>query len=95
MAARERVPGAVQALVGVLVGEVTHEPDRGPVIRSEQREQDMRGLPTLGVKPFGLRLRALDDEVVTGPRLLKVLEADIKALAPFTDYLCASLDLEF
>lgn len=40
-------------------------------------------------------LRALDDDVVTGPRLLKVLEADIKALAPFTDYLCASLDLEF
>jgi len=40
-------------------------------------------------------LRAIDDEVMTGPRLLKALETDLNGLAPFTDYLCAALDLEF
>lgn len=40
-------------------------------------------------------LRAIDDEVMTGPRLLKTLETDLNGLAPFTDYLCAALDLEF
>lgn len=40
-------------------------------------------------------LRAIDDEVMTGPRLLKTLETDLGGLAPFTDYLCAALDLEF
>ncbi|SFK90996.1 DUF2461 domain-containing protein [Lysobacter sp. cf310] len=40
-------------------------------------------------------LRAIDDEVMTGPRLLKTLETDLSGLAPFTDYLCAALDLEF
>ena len=39
--------------------------------------------------------RAIDDEVMTGPRLLKTLETDLAGLAPFTDYLCAALDLEF
>ncbi|KRD79630.1 DUF2461 domain-containing protein [Lysobacter sp. Root983] len=40
-------------------------------------------------------LRAIDDEVMTGPRLLKTLQTDLSGLAPFTDYLCAALDLEF
>ncbi len=40
-------------------------------------------------------LRAIDDAVMTGPRLLKTLATDLAGLAPFTDYLCAALDLEF
>ena len=40
-------------------------------------------------------MRALDDDLVTGPRLLSTLSRDITSLAPFVDYLCASLDLEF
>ena len=39
--------------------------------------------------------RTLDDETMTGPRLLRTLETDLKGLAPFVDYLCAGLDLEF
>ncbi|WP_411834877.1 DUF2461 domain-containing protein [Pseudoxanthomonas mexicana] len=39
--------------------------------------------------------RQLDDAVMTGPRLRQVLVADFNALAPFVDYLCAALDLEF
>jgi uncharacterized protein (TIGR02453 family) len=39
--------------------------------------------------------RALDDAVVTGPRLRQVLARDLRDLAPFLDYLCAALDLEF
>lgn len=40
-------------------------------------------------------VRAIDDEVMTGPRLLKTLAKDLQGLAPFTDYLCAALELEF
>lgn len=40
-------------------------------------------------------LRAIDDATMTGPRLLKALQGDLAALAPFVDYLCAALDLEF
>ena len=40
-------------------------------------------------------LRAIDDGVITGPRLRKTLAADLAALGPFVDYLCAALDLEF
>ncbi|MEL1264603.1 DUF2461 domain-containing protein [Pseudoxanthomonas putridarboris] len=39
--------------------------------------------------------RSLDNDVVTGPRLRQVLAADLAALGPFVDYLCAALDLEF
>lgn len=39
--------------------------------------------------------RALDDDLMTGPRLLQTVEKDLAALGPFTDYLCAALDLEF
>lgn len=40
-------------------------------------------------------LRRLDDAVMTGPRLLQTLDKDLHAMAPFMDYLCAALDLEF
>ncbi len=39
--------------------------------------------------------RAIDDATMTGPRLRKTLEGDLAGLAPFVDYLCAALDLEF
>lgn len=39
--------------------------------------------------------RAIDDATMTGPRLRSVLEKDLVGLAPFVDYLCAALDLEF
>jgi uncharacterized protein (DUF2461 family) len=32
---------------------------------------------------------------MTGPRLRRTLDTDLAALAPFIDYLCAALDLEF
>ena len=40
-------------------------------------------------------LRTLEEDVVTGPRLLATLSRDLAALAPLMDYLCAALDLEF
>ena len=39
--------------------------------------------------------RELEDADVTGEHLLDILEQDMAALAPFMDYLCAALDLEF
>lgn len=39
--------------------------------------------------------RSLEDATMTGPRLRKIIATDIAALAPFVDYLCAALDLEF
>ena len=39
--------------------------------------------------------RALDDDVVLGPRLRQAVAEDLARLAPFVDYLCAALDLEF
>ncbi len=39
--------------------------------------------------------RALDDADVSGAELLSLLEGDLAAIAPFMDYLCAALDLEF
>jgi uncharacterized protein (DUF2461 family) len=39
--------------------------------------------------------RSLDNETMTGPRLRQTVAADLAALAPFVDYLCAALDLEF
>jgi uncharacterized protein (TIGR02453 family) len=39
--------------------------------------------------------RPLEDATMTGPRLRRTLETDLAALAPFIDYLCAALDLEF
>lgn len=37
----------------------------------------------------------LDDDIALGPRLLKTVGEQFKALAPMMDYLCAALDLEF
>ena len=39
--------------------------------------------------------RSLDDATMTGPRLRQTIAADLVTLAPFVDYLCAALDLEF
>lgn len=39
--------------------------------------------------------RTLDDATMCSPRLRQALAADLQALAPFVDYLCAALDLEF
>lgn len=40
-------------------------------------------------------VRALEDDLLTGPKLLGTLERDLAGLSPFVDYLCAALDLEF
>mgnify|MGYP002718352250 CR=1 FL=1 len=40
-------------------------------------------------------LRALDDATMTGPRLRQTIARELAATAPFMDYLCAALDLEF
>lgn len=39
--------------------------------------------------------RAIDDATVLGPKLRQVVVDDLKRLAPFNDYLCAALGLEF
>ena len=39
--------------------------------------------------------RALDDEIMLGPRLKQTVAEDFARLGPFVDYLCAALDLEF
>lgn len=38
---------------------------------------------------------AVSDDEMTGPRLRGRIEKDLLQLAPFVDYLCASLDLDF
>ena len=48
----------------------------------------------LKLKNF-VALRAIDDDVMRGSRLRQTLATDLGALAPFVDYLCAALDLEF
>lgn len=39
--------------------------------------------------------RAIEDSVMLGPKLRQTLAKDMQVLAPFVDYLCAALDLEF
>ena len=39
--------------------------------------------------------RHLDDEVLLGAGVVGAIEAELVALAPLVDYLCAALDLEF
>jgi uncharacterized protein (TIGR02453 family) len=39
--------------------------------------------------------RPIDETLMLGPRLHATLAKDLQALAPFVDYLCAALDLEF
>ena len=48
----------------------------------------------LKLKNF-VALRAIGDDVMLGTRLRQTLATDLAALAPFVDYLCAALDLEF
>ena len=55
---------------------------------------DFEFIEDLKLKNF-VALRAIDDDVMLGARLRQVLAADLAALAPFVDYLCAALDLEF
>ena len=55
---------------------------------------DFEFIEDLKLKNF-VALRAIDDEAVLGPRLRQTLATDLAALAPFVDYLCAALDLEF
>ncbi|WP_337245587.1 DUF2461 domain-containing protein [Luteimonas sp. gir] len=40
-------------------------------------------------------LRPLDDAAMAAPGLDRTIAADLAVLAPFVDYLCAALDLEF
>lgn len=42
-----------------------------------------------------LAMHPLDDVTMTSPGLLGRIEDDLLALAPFVDYVCAALDLEF
>ncbi len=39
--------------------------------------------------------RVIEDATMLGPKLKQVLAKDLQTLAPFVDYLCAALDLEF
>ena len=39
--------------------------------------------------------RVIEDATMLGPKLKQVLAKDLRTLAPFVDYLCAALDLEF
>ena len=49
---------------------------------------DLRRRNLIAVRPYA-------DAAMTGARLLSTIEADLRVLAPFVDYLCAGLDLEF
>ena len=55
---------------------------------------DFAYLDDLRHRNFAL-LAALDDDAVTSPGLRQRMEKDLARLAPFVDYLCAALDLEF
>ena len=74
--------------------------------RYERGEDDMLTRPPRGFDPGFefiddlkhrnfVALRAIDDATFTGPRLRRAIERDLQGLAPFVDYLCAALDLEF
>lgn len=68
---------------------------------SEMLVRPPRGYPADFVHLDDLRrknhvaLRVIDDNTMTGPRLLSTLTKDLAQLGPFVDYLCAGLDLEF
>lgn len=55
---------------------------------------DFRFIDDLRRRNF-VAVRSLNDTAMVGPRLRQTLEKDLQALAPFVDYLCAALDLEF
>lgn len=56
--------------------------------------EDFAHLDELRHKNFVL-IRNTSDALFTGARLKSTLETDLRTLAPFVDYLCAALDLEF
>lgn len=74
---------------------------RYPLDESDMLVRMPRGFPPEFVHAADLRhrnfvaSRPLTDATVLGPRLRQTLEKDLQALAPFVDYLCAALDLEF
>jgi len=81
---------------------------RNPALRrrfaldaSEKLTRPPRGFPAEFECIDDLKLRnwvflqPLDDRVMTGPRLRQMITKDLQMLAPFVDYLCAALDLEF
>ena len=81
-----------------------HDPavrKRYELAREDALRRPPRGFPPDFAHIEDLKLRSwvlsrpLADEVVTGPELRLQLEANLRALAPFVDYLCAALDLEF
>ena len=81
-----------------------HDPDfrkRYTLASSDMLVRVPAGFPTDFTRADDLRhrnfvvIRALTDEDVTSADLLSVLEQDIAGIAPFMDYLCAALDLEF
>jgi len=68
---------------------------------SEKLTRPPRGFPAdfAHIEALKLRnwifMRNVDESVMTGPRLRQILVKDLQTLAPFVDYLCAGLDLEF
>ena len=57
-------------------------------------DQDFAFIDDLKHRNF-VALRDIDDATMAGPRLRAVVERDLEGMAPFMDYLCAALDLEF
>lgn len=57
-------------------------------------DRDFAFIDDLRRKNF-VAARPLGDDVLLGPRLRQTLARDLGALAPFVDYLCAAVDLEF
>jgi uncharacterized protein (TIGR02453 family) len=55
---------------------------------------DFRFIDDLKRRNF-VAVRMLPDKTMLGSGLRQVVEKDLHALAPFVDYLCAALDLEF
>lgn len=72
-----------------------HLADDNKLVRMPQGfPADFEFAADLRLKSFILT-RPLEDAMVTGSSLLAELEEDLAALARFTDYLCAAVDLEF
>ena len=55
---------------------------------------DFAYLDDLRHRNFAL-MAGLSDEEITSARLFNRIEKNLLQLAPFVDYLCAALDLEF
>jgi uncharacterized protein (DUF2461 family) len=55
---------------------------------------DFRFIDDLKRRNF-VAARPIADATMLGTRLRQTVDADLRALAPFVDYLCAALDLEF